>query len=133
MLQEEVIKSFGKNKNDERFILINRWLGNAELATLIRHSKCVVCPYLSASQSGIPQTVFNFDKPIIATDIESFEAVIQNELNGIIVRRNNVKEFADAIKRILNDDELYHQMVSNIKNIENVNLLWSGKRLLINI
>lgn len=95
--------------------LINRWLGNAELATLIRHSKCVVCPYLSASQSGIPQTVFNFDKPIIATDIESFEAVIQNELNGIIVRRNNVKEFADAIKRILNDDELYHQMVSNIK------------------
>lgn len=88
---------------------------------------------MSASQSGIPQTVFNFDKPIIATDIESFEAVIQNELNGIIVRRNNVKEFADAIKRILNDDELYHQMVSNIKNIENVNLLWSGKRLLINI
>lgn len=102
-------------KNDERFILINRWLGNAELATLIRHSKCVVCPYLSASQSGIPQTVFNFDRPIIATDIESFEAVIQNELNGIIVRRNNVKEFADAIKHILNDDELYHQMVSNIK------------------
>lgn len=103
-------------KEDERFILINRWLGNAELATLIRHSKCVVCPYLSASQSGIPQTVFNFDRPIIASDIESFEDVIHNGLNGIIVSRNKVSELAEAIKQLLNNNELYYRMVEYLKH-----------------
>lgn len=102
-------------KHDERFILISRWLGNAELTTLIRLCKCVVCPYLSASQSGIPQTVFNFDKPIIATDIESFEAVVHDGQNGVIVKRHNINELANSIRRMYDDDEMYTSMIGNIK------------------
>lgn len=102
-------------RSDGRFILINRWLGNSELITLICKSKFIVCPYLSASQSGIPQTVFNFGKPIVATDIESFQEVIVQNANGLIVESNNINELAGAINRMYLDEELYNKMVSNIK------------------
>ena len=105
-----------KIKRDERFVLLNRWLENAELVTLIKHCKFVVCPYLSASQSGIPQTVFNFDKPILATDIESFKAVIHDGFNGMIVKRNDAFKLADAIKKILFDKGYYSKMIGYIKD-----------------
>jgi len=108
----------GTMKNDSRFILLNRWLGNAELVSLIRNCKFVVCPYLSASQSGIPQTVFNFDKPIIATDIESFQDIIQHNDNGLIVERNNIKDLSSAIKKMCMDNELYAKMVNNIHDYQ---------------
>lgn len=44
--------------------VINTYLSNQDIATLIANCKAVVCPYLSASQSGIPQTVNQFGKKL---------------------------------------------------------------------
>lgn len=102
-------------KKDERFIVLNRWIGNAELVTLIKKCRFVVCPYKSASQSGIPQTVFNFDKPIVATDIDSFQEIIITGVNGAIVERENPLSLRSAIEKMYEENGEYERCVFNIK------------------
>jgi glycosyltransferase involved in cell wall biosynthesis len=103
-----------KLKSDSRFVLVNRWIGNAELATLIRHSRAIVCPYLSSSQSGIPVTVFNFDKPIIATRVPAFASLIMMGVNGYLVDINNVEQLREAVSKICLDDDYYQFLRTNL-------------------
>lgn len=106
-----------KVKKDNRFIVINRWLQNAEIATLIRHCHVVVCPYLSSSQTGITQTVFCFDKPIVASRVPAFVSTVENEKTGLLVDVGDETKFAAAINRTYVDSSLYNNMCENIRII----------------
>lgn len=101
-------------KNDNNFILINRWIGNNEVVTLLRKCHVVVCPYLSSSQTGITQTVFNFDKPIIATKVPAFINTIRHQETGLLVDINNVSQLANAINLIYTDTSLYSQLCKGV-------------------
>ncbi len=59
----------------------------------------VILPYLSATQSGIAQIAYNFDKPVIATDVGGLAEVVLDGQTGIIVPPNNPQALADAIVR----------------------------------
>lgn len=90
-----------KIKNNEDFILINEWISNDGTATLFDKCKAVVCPYKSASQSGIPQTAFVFNKPVIATNVGAFAEIISNK-NGRLV--NRFETLYEAIIELMNKD-----------------------------
>ncbi len=55
---------------------INKFLSESELITLIKRSYAIVLPYTSASQSGIPNTCFCFNKPVIASDLDGIKDII---------------------------------------------------------
>ena len=88
-----------KMKKDSHFTVINRWLRNSELVTLIRHSCGILCPYKTASQSGIPQTAFGFGKPVIATNVGAFPEIINHD-NGILIDYDK-KQLADAMEDMM--------------------------------
>jgi glycosyltransferase involved in cell wall biosynthesis len=44
--------------------------------------------------------------PVITTDVGEIPMVIQDNLNGIIIKKGDVKLLADSITRLLNDDAL---------------------------
>ena len=98
-----------KRRTSSRFTLINRWLSNEELVSLIRLSKYVICPYLSSSQSGVPQTVFNFGKPIIGTHIAAFDDVINEGKNGLLAEVGSASSLAEKMK-MMNDGAIYNRM-----------------------
>lgn len=102
-------------KNRNNITIINRYLKNDEIVSLNKHSSCIVCPYKSVSQSGIVMTTFLFEKPIIATNIGEFSNVIRNNYNGILIEPNSVKSLAEAMMKIITDDEYYNSLVNNIK------------------
>ena len=115
-----------KIKKDDSFVVINRWIENAEISTLIRACHVVVCPYYSSSQTGITQTVFNFDKPIIATKVPAFVTTITNRETGLLTDINNAEEIADAIKESYDDTDLYIHMCNGVKDIRlNCESSWS--------
>ena len=98
-----------KMRTSSRFTLINRGLSNEELVSLIRLSKYVICPYLSSSQSGVPQTVFNFGKPIIGTHIAAFDDVINEGKNGLLAEVGSASSLAEKMK-MMNDGAIYNRM-----------------------
>jgi len=95
---------------------INRFITNEEIVTLIKECDVVVLPYTSASQSGIPMTVFAFNKPIIASNIDGFKEVIDNFETGILVDHLDKDSLAKSIEIFLSDSNLKSKMRENIKN-----------------
>ena len=80
---------------------INRFISNKEIVNLIEECDIVVLPYISASQSGIPMTVYCFNKPIIASNVGGFKEVIENLNTGILVEDLNVKSLSSSIEILL--------------------------------
>lgn len=97
--------------------VIDRPLKNEEIVYLIKLSYAVVCPYHSASQSGIPMISYLFGKPVIATSIGAFSEVVIDMITGILVSPNDINELKYAISNLISDQQLYEKMTSEIKNI----------------
>lgn len=96
--------------------LINRHLSNKEIASLNKEATIVVCPYTSASQSGVVMTSFAFDNPIVATQVGALPEFIDNGKTGTIVEPNNSDALADGILNLFFNPELIERMRSNIRH-----------------
>lgn len=107
-----------KMKDDERFIVLNHFLTNEEIVTLIDNSLFVVCPYISVSQSGITQTVYTFGKPVIASNIGDFPKIVHDGENGLLFNVGDGADLAEKIYEIIEDDELYKLICCNAAKFE---------------
>jgi glycosyltransferase involved in cell wall biosynthesis len=114
-------------ENDRKYIILNRYLSNNEIVALNKQAKIVVCPYFSGSQSGIVMTTFLFDKPIIASNIETFTEIITDGQNGLLINPNSPEELARSILKLLGDDDLYNHLCRNIRMFgQSGNYAWKG-------
>ena len=57
----------------------------------------VVLPYESATQSGIVQIAYGFEKPVIVTNVGGLPEVVEHKKTGFIVEPNNPKALAQSI------------------------------------
>ena len=89
-------------RNDNHFLLINRYLSDKEFANLMRYAKCVICPYVSGSQSGITQSAMVYGTPVVATKVGAFPEFIEEGKNGYLVDYGDTEGMAEAIARLLN-------------------------------
>jgi glycosyltransferase involved in cell wall biosynthesis len=96
--------------NDPRFVVINRYLSNEEIVALNKGAYCIVCPYKSASQSGIVSTTYLFGKPIIASDVGGLSEYIIDGENGLLVPPNDPKALAESLSRLMTDASLYDRL-----------------------
>ena len=102
-------------KDDKSFICINRRVTNEELASLISGSLFVVCPYRGISQSGIPQTTFVFNKPIVASRLSAFEEVMEHDRDCLLFERDDSDDLAKQMYQMMMN---YSSFVSNVSSFE---------------
>ncbi len=107
-----------KIKSDSHFILIQKFLTNDEITYLISKSTYVVCPYLSASQSGIPQTSYVFKKPLIATNVGAFNSLVLNDINGLLIPPSDPLALANAIEKLYVNKGLVEKFSQRLDKIE---------------
>lgn len=112
------------NANDV-FIVINRFLKNEEIVELIKRSDGVICPYTSASQSGIPQTTYVFGKPVIATNVPGLNDVVKEGYNGFLFGVKDSLHLANIIETIWNNPDLLNNLSHNIAEFEESYPLYS--------
>lgn len=105
-------------KYKDQIIILDRYIQNDELVSLISASKFVVCPYLDATQSGVLMTAFALNKPVIATNVGAFSEYINDNVTGILVPVNDPVNLANAMKLALKDN-FYEKMEDNIKQVNN--------------
>ena len=73
------------------------YVPNDEVGKYFAASDVVILPYRSATQSGIVQIAYHFDKPVIVTNVGGLAEVVQEGKTGFIVEPNNPKKIAAAI------------------------------------
>jgi len=80
------------------------YIPNEHVARYFCAADAVVLPYLSATQSGIAQIAYNFDKPVIATDVGGLAEVVVNQKTGFLVPPNAPRALAEAIRRFYREN-----------------------------
>jgi glycosyltransferase involved in cell wall biosynthesis len=119
-----------KNLNLEPYIkFVSDYIPNEQVATYFSASDVVVLPYLSATQSGITQIGYNFDKPVIATNVGGLAEVVVDNKTGFIVPPNDPRMLADAIKRFYDE----HRETEFINNVKEEKAKYSWDNLVRNI
>ncbi|MEK9137166.1 MAG: glycosyltransferase, partial [Bacteroidota bacterium] len=75
------------------------YIPNDKVGLYFSAADLVILPYLSATQSGITQIAYNFDRPVIATAVGGLAEVVLDNATGFIVPPNNAVALAQSIMR----------------------------------
>ena len=73
------------------------YIPDKEVEKFFAASDLVVLPYISATQSGIVQIAYGFDKPVIATNVGGLPEVVLDGKTGYIVEPEDAKELSERI------------------------------------
>lgn len=106
---------FEFNEYDKNITFINKHLSDKEIVELHKATDITICPYTSASQSGITMTSYLFRKPVIATNVGGFVEVIDNMKTGLLIAHSSADEIIEAVLLIKNNSDLLNNMILNIK------------------
>jgi len=92
-----------------------------ELGLLHSISDVFVCPSIIDSQGAteglglvIPEAMKS-GLPVVASAVGGIPDTVKNEVNGLLVEEKNPKAIANAIERILSDEELKKKIIENSK------------------
>jgi D-inositol-3-phosphate glycosyltransferase len=82
----------------ESVLLFDHYIPQEEVKYYFAASDCVVQPYKAATQSGITQVAYNFNKPMIVTNVGGLPEIVAHEKVGYVTELNETA-IADAIVR----------------------------------
>jgi glycosyltransferase involved in cell wall biosynthesis len=74
-----------------------RYIPNEEVPGLFRRADLVVLPYLEATQSGVVPVAYQFEVPVIASDVGGLSEVVLEGRTGYLVPSGNSKAIAERI------------------------------------
>ena len=83
-------------KLKDKLIIKSDFIPDSEVKYYFGASDIIVQPYRSATQSGITQIAYHFQKPMIVTNVGGLPEIVHHEKTGFVVNADS-KEIADAL------------------------------------
>ncbi len=71
----------------KNLLLATDYIANDKVAAYFSAANAAVLPYRTATQSGIVQIAYNFDLPVIATDVGGLSEVVIDGISGLITKK----------------------------------------------
>jgi len=81
--------------------VINQFVSNEEVAKFYQISDVVILPYRSATQSGILNVAYGYNKPVIVTDVGGLAEFVDEGKTGFIVNPNSPDAIAEGVQKFL--------------------------------
>jgi glycosyltransferase involved in cell wall biosynthesis len=94
----DLITELGLEDKTEVF---NKFIANEEVHKYFQSSNCVVLYYLTATPSGIESLSYNFELPILATNVGHFPETIEDGFNGYLAKPNDIDDMARVMTKYL--------------------------------
>ncbi len=98
--------------NDD-VIMHSEFVPNTEVVNYFCASSLVVQPYKDATQSGITQIAYHFERPIITTNVGGLSEIVTDNRDGYVVEPDS-KQIADAIFKYFDKDQ-ERKFTENVK------------------
>ena len=86
------------NQLTNKVIIKNEFIADADLRKYFGAADLIVQPYKSATQSGVTQVAFHFEKPMLVTNVGGLGEIVHDHKMGYAVEPN-----AEAIAQALTD------------------------------
>lgn len=110
---EETYKNIEKTLHLSNVIWVSDYVPDSSIATYFCASDLIVQPYKSATQSGVAQIAYHFEKPLVVTNVGGLPEIVPDGKVGYVVSPNS-KEIADAIIQFLENTDR-NAFLTNIK------------------
>jgi glycosyltransferase involved in cell wall biosynthesis len=94
--KDEYLRQVRELGIERNVTFVDRYIPNEEVDLYFGAADVVVLPYVTATQSGIVQIAYGFDKPVIVTNVGGLPDVVEHGTTGFIVERENVHALAEA-------------------------------------
>jgi glycosyltransferase involved in cell wall biosynthesis len=104
-------------RDPSAFEVRNEYIGDDEAARLFRQASVVVLPYVDASQSGVVALAATYGRPVVATRVGALPEAVEHEHNGLLVPPRDADALADAVVRVLCDDDLRAKMGARAREL----------------
>ena len=114
---ESYLKIIGDLNIGERVKVINEFVPNEEVSKYYQISDVVILPYLSATQSGILNVAYGFNKPVIVTDVGGLAEFVEQGKTGFVIKPNSVEAIVKGYGNYLN----LKQKVDFVQSIKEYN------------
>lgn len=98
-------------KVEDNFIFINEFISDSEVYKYFCAADAVVQPYKNATQSGVTQIAYHFNKPMIITRVGGLQEFVPDGKVGYVVEPNS-PSIADAIFKFY-DEKKEEEFVAN--------------------
>lgn len=85
--------------------IIDKYVPDEDVAQYYVASDVVVLPYLSATNSGIVQIAYGFDRPVIVTDVGGLPEIVKHGKTGFVVKPEDSREIAEAVLKFYTGDK----------------------------
>jgi glycosyltransferase involved in cell wall biosynthesis len=115
-----------KARANQRVDVIDRWLEENEIASLVKNSEVVVFPYIEASQSGLLPYCVSENKKVVVTPLPGLLEQIDSYKNAYVTKDFDVDSLNYALEAAIESETfLAETETPTKKNIESC-LLESG-------
>jgi len=92
------------------------FISNYELPGLFLNSHYLVLPYKDATQSGPLMIAYNYNIPVIASNIEAFSSEVSEGISGFLFNQHDAKSLEDVLESaILQTEEEYRHLKNRMK------------------
>lgn len=112
--KEDYLKLIKDTNITENVEVVDQYIPDHEVGKYFTACDLVVLPYESATQSGIVQIAYGFEKPVIVTNVGGLPDVVTDGKTGYVVEARNPAALTEAVVRyyVLNKEE---EFVRNVK------------------
>ena len=108
---EDMIAQTGSG---DHITIYDGYIPDREVEKFFAACDLVVLPYISATQSGIAQIAYGFEKPVVATNVGGLPDVVTDRKTGYIVEPENADAIADAVVDFFEHDRAV-EFAENVK------------------
>jgi glycosyltransferase involved in cell wall biosynthesis len=106
--------------------IVDRYIPNEELGLYFSAADVVVLPYVDATQSGVTQVAYGFEKPVITTSVGGIPEVVKDGETGLIVPPQDSEALGGALVRYFEED-LGARFTPNIRaEVQGGAFSWEG-------
>ena len=113
--KEEKLKALANELDIKKQVIFKGFLNEEELYKEYEKSLLLVATSLSESFGLIVLEAASVGVPTLAFETEGFKEIINNNENGVLISDRNIKVLADAIIKLLKDDEKYSKLSDGAK------------------
>ncbi len=101
--KEEILDDIESNNLNDHISLFDHFIPNEEVHHYFCAADIMVLPYISATQSGIIQIAYHYNKPVIATNVGGLPEVVLHEKTGYIVPPEDSQAISNAVLQYYNE------------------------------
>lgn len=111
--KDDYMKIINDNNVSDVVDVIDGYIPDNEVEKYFAACDLVVLPYESATQSGIVQIAYGFEKPVIVTNVGGLPDVVEDGVTGYIVEPMNSDALSNRICSFF-DNGIASEMVKNV-------------------